>query len=103
MRNTTLARVVVVEVGVDGGEDDGMGMVEVGAGGKTEEGEVTMVNALALPTRFGNIQHDLYWSLDSVTTCQSIKFTTGSANSFDSQLRRLKHAGKEGHRHEMNA
>lgn len=56
-RNTTLVKVVV-----DGEEDDGMVMVEGEAGAKpTIIGgeEVTMVNAIALHPRFGNLLFDM--------------------------------------------
>lgn len=60
-RNTTLAK-VVVELEVDGEEDDGMVMVEGEAGDKptiTGGEEVTMVNAIALHPRFGNRCFDM--------------------------------------------
>jgi hypothetical protein len=60
-RNTTLVK-AVVELVVDGEEDDGMVMVEGEAGAKpTIIGgeEVTMVNAIALHPRFGNLPFDM--------------------------------------------
>jgi hypothetical protein len=60
-RNTTLVK-VVVELVVDGEEDDGMVMVEGEAGDKptiTGGEEVTMVNAIALHPRFGNLCFDM--------------------------------------------
>lgn len=60
-RNTTLVK-VVVELVVDAEEDDGMVMVEGEAGDKpTIIGgeEVTMVNAIALHPRFGNLSLDM--------------------------------------------
>ena len=61
VRNATLVK-VVVELVVDGEEDDGMVMVEGGAGHKptiTGGEEVTMVNAIALRPRFGNRCFDM--------------------------------------------